>query len=78
LGFGFYACLFLVYSVAELHLGPKWDKFLDPVLPVGYVATVLIWVIAVMAPARELTLQELPKLQNIEQWDAAIREFLQR
>jgi len=78
LGFGVYACLALFYAVAILRLGNNWNVFLDPLLSVGYLLTILIWAAAVMVPARELVPEELPKLKNIEQWNAAILEFLHR
>ena len=78
LGYGFYACLFLMYSVAILHLGVEWNVYLDPILPAAYLVTIMIWMVAAMAPARELAPDELPQLRSIEQWDAAILEFLRR
>jgi hypothetical protein len=77
-GFGCYSAMFLIYSFLLLRAGPEWNKYLDPVLPVGYVFIVMIWVIAVMVPERVLVTQELPDLRNIEQWNAAILEFLHR
>ncbi len=75
LGLGIYASVELIAVTMHLYSGVSSVPILSAIEMISFVSSLLIWLGYILAPER-VTVGELPKREQLEQWNQAVLELI--
>jgi hypothetical protein len=76
LGFGIYAAVILVAVALRMHLGEPVASMYSLIRAAAYTCALVIWLVYVLAPAREPVSVRMVPNTDLEKWNRALGELL--